>query len=1748
MIPVEAVDGRDPALVFRQEFEVEVAEVNSPPTLDVPSMIEVAVGERIELDLNSTDLESSTDLLRTVLADGAPEEATIFADTFIWVPDAEGQFTITFETADFREPRVDVTHTLVINVVPEVIPPELTILSPTGQSIPSIFGRVVDDSDIASLQVRLANPAGEFSDILALSDENGFFEIDQATLESAFGGAIVPETTYELEFRAEDAGGAASTVSHDLRLDITAPPQPTVMLLVEFDTAPVGDGITSEDVVDVLITTEPFASLALTSGDLQTADENGEIMLSGLPLTIGRNDLGVISDSAGNTTVIDSYLVRDSGGSIGPDPLGFFAESVTPTFVDISSNGQLLIQDVSTDFGSLTPTDLGDFRFDHLGVEYTGATVHPNGWIQLVSADSFDFPEIEPFRFETNYVDSVGRGIYWDIADVTGGRELTIQWDVDADIATESGTIKRPLIFQAVLNSGANEIQFNYQDLSRDDVDWANIVTGVDHQLLFGNEVLKFQIASNNGPFDLVDDDVSVRISQQPDTFPPLMDGYGEETIRDLAFLANIAIEVIDASDFTVTGTLDRPGATEVDLTSFLSAGIVSGITTEAFEQMNGGPLADGSYKMIVKATDVHGNEAETSVEFNLGLTPPELLSFDLTSSSDSLPFGDLITDSDLVDLQGTTEPGATVTVTGTFGSETTTADENGVFVIEDQFSPNKLIPLEIGDNDFTVTINNGFQFSDTEVSVERIMSDPVMPGTIVGPDPFGYWARATTPSFDDIFDIGNLAFRDVDEGVEFLGPDEIDAFEFRFYGELHNQFIIHPNGGIELGDEDEAAFGFDVDFDFDFPVIAPFGEDLIVPDDASSGVHWQVLDDAGDSKLVVQWTNVEHQSTGQRLTFQLVLNSADHSIQFNYHPTDFVGIDIDRSSVGIRDGIEQPLDPETDDPIDARFIELIPQLAETSRLVQPGVSVLITADFPTPGAPQIRSASEATAVEISEWRVEFDRAMNTDSFSIADDIASLIGPSGDLTSEITGFVWENPQTLVVSLTPQTADGQYVFTLNPSVMSAFDGTAIDQDGDGIPEEDPDDVFTLTTEIRRCTDVAPSGYQACVVDANPSLLTETTPGVFVIVDNTEDGFRSVDLGNHSFRFHDEIASGDGSLFVSTNGYITLGRGSTIATAADGRSPDSATIAALWDDWNTTSRQVSVVLGQLRDSNDDGIADELVVQWTEVVRPFATGRATFQAVLQLDTGIAHGDIHFHYFATDLNSITAVETSTVGVKTDDAAWQESLVVSNPEMPEPTMIDAGRSVTIHQTRETAWLRFPGEEPTIDPATTVDLSFSGPVSGISLSNLTLTRDAQSIDLATAATLSGSDTDFQLDLGDLAQVPGEYVLRFDSVVAGRSQLSWALFTSDLLPTDIVLSNLNVPENQPGAIIGSLEAQGLGDGRTVFWSTSDSRFEVVDGNLQVSGAAILDFEQENIVPIEITATSSERPDLSISKRIDLVVEDGSDVPSNVLFAGGEVLERISGINLGSIVVLDQDSGDEHSVTVVGDDRYLIDDGLLRLGEEIFFDGETSVSLEVVATDPAGGEVRGNLLLSIRPNPFPWHFDGNPLDINRDTRISALDALIAINYLARSNANGNTELPRARSADSNLGYFDTNRDGDATAADALRVVNFLARNSVMEPEQIVEFHSPDSRSVGSLSELRESVNDTSSHEELDYEAFGRDVVIEQRRYGIPSDTVPSDANSSLLFHDTYFSELGEYEVQDEVDVEPLSLLDGRSMMRI
>ncbi len=151
---------------------------------------------------------------------------------------------------------------------------------------------------------------------------------------------------------------------------------------------------------------------------------------------------------------------------------------------------------------------------------------------------------------------------------------------------------------------------------------------------------------------------------------------------------------------------------------------------------------------------------------------------------------------------------------------------------------------------------------------------------------------------------------------------------------------------------------------------------------------------------------------------------------------------------------------------------------------------------------------------------------------------------------------------------------------------------------------------------------------------------------------------------------------------------------------------------------------------------------------------------------------------------------------------------------------------------------------------------------------------------------------------------------------------------------------------------------------------------------------------------------------------------------VLWTGDQLTigngERVSIIAVGP-------ASDGGMVTVAEDGRHL------QYRPAIGFEGQETLTYTVA--DPLGQIATGTVVVHVTRS---WQNLHHPMDVNSDSFVTPIDALMVINYL-------NAGLPgQLDGAPDGPPFWDVNGDGYVTPIDALHVINFLNRQGAVQPE--------------------------------------------------------------------------------------------------
>ncbi len=174
------------------------------------------------------------------------------------------------------------------------------------------------------------------------------------------------------------------------------------------------------------------------------------------------------------------------------------------------------------------------------------------------------------------------------------------------------------------------------------------------------------------------------------------------------------------------------------------------------------------------------------------------------------------------------------------------------------------------------------------------------------------------------------------------------------------------------------------------------------------------------------------------------------------------------------------------------------------------------------------------------------------------------------------------------------------------------------------------------------------------------------------------------------------------------------------------------------------------------------------------------------------------------------------------------------------------------------------------------------------------------------------------------------------------------------------------ENVPGAGLGQFEVP---NGAAFGFEPTDSRFRVTpSGLLRVRSGLFLNHELEPEVLFDVAVFRD--GSLHRVQPVRLTVRDLNEPPKDVFLDASTVLERTPGAIVGTFTVVDEDVGDIHTFEV-SDPRFVVVDGVLQLApeQEIDFDLEPELALDVIATDNGGLQVLRRFALDVTPRNLP-----------------------------------------------------------------------------------------------------------------------------------------------------------------------------------
>ncbi|MEM7580722.1 MAG: cadherin domain-containing protein, partial [Cyanobacteria bacterium P01_A01_bin.80] len=194
------------------------------------------------------------------------------------------------------------------------------------------------------------------------------------------------------------------------------------------------------------------------------------------------------------------------------------------------------------------------------------------------------------------------------------------------------------------------------------------------------------------------------------------------------------------------------------------------------------------------------------------------------------------------------------------------------------------------------------------------------------------------------------------------------------------------------------------------------------------------------------------------------------------------------------------------------------------------------------------------------------------------------------------------------------------------------------------------------------------------------------------------------------------------------------------------------------------------------------------------------------------------------------------------------------------------------------------------------------------------------------------------------------------------------------PTEITLSNSSVAENDIAAIIGNVTVTDV-DSSNFTYTVNDNRFEVVNSQLKLKDGESLDFESENSITLEITATDDGNPNQSFTKSLTIAVTNVNEAPTvdDAILTVDE--NSTSGTEVGIITATDPEN---EALTLAITSGNLDPDNDSNLAfaidsstgtitvndkDDLDFEVTPTFNLEVLATDPGSLTNTANITVNL-----------------------------------------------------------------------------------------------------------------------------------------------------------------------------------------
>ncbi|WP_197167734.1 Calx-beta domain-containing protein [Neorhodopirellula pilleata] len=641
---------------------------------------------------------------------------------------------------------------------------------------------------------------------------------------------------------------------------------------------------------------------------------------------------------------------------------------------------------------------------------------------------------------------------------------------------------------------------------------------------------------------------------------------------------------------------------------------------------------------------------------------------------------------------------------------------------------------------------------------------------------------------------------------------------------------------------------------------------------------------------------------------------------------------------------------------------------------------------------------------------VEYDVLGSGSQPANVDDFNGNALPSG----QVVFFAGQASRTVTINVSGDSIvedDESFIVTLsNPS------GSAIieDESATGIIRDD-DQPLAASLEIVSTN----ADRQEGDTGFTPFIFTVTRDGN--TTNSTTVDYSVVGTGSNPANIDDFNGS------VLPNGQVTFFSGQVSQTI---------TINVTGDLINESDETFTVML-----SNPSGQADIANGTATGTIRNDDQTAPPSLAIVATNADRDEGDdgiINFQFTVTrdgDTSGVVLASYDVIGSGTNPANAAD---FSEGSLPSGSVVFADGEST-----QTISIPVRGDL-SLEPDETFLVALSNPTAGASISSASANGIIRNDDSAAVAQLAIAPVNADRPEGDFGTTLYTFNVTRSGLTSGITLVSYAVSSTGSNPADPndffqgIFPSGNVQFND-GEVSKSISIPVLGDGTNEF----DESFLVTLGN-PTGGATIVDADATGIIRDDDDSTPG-NSDVNIIHPNSVVqnhIVPASNFANAIIFRalqGTTLSVEPLGFNLddGMIRILDADNNSIGSQT--GD---LTTAGLINGQTYAVVFPSQSIQRQYSIESSSGS---GAVTTQAYSNLF------SPTDSTADGSVTALDALVVINYL---NEFGSGTLNGAANDDY---YLDVNRDNTVTALDALIVINRLNESSGLS-EQVVSQGEP------------------------------------------------------------------------------------------